>query len=152
MSKSIAYKKLFFSILMLLVVVTNFPAYAGKITQNDQMLSNPTIQPYFTNITIFQNYFEISAVGKASVSSYLTGREIDEVRVDASLQQYKNGSWTTIKSWTATSFGTNAGLNGTYYVAKGYCYRLFSNGKVYRNGIVIEQTSYLSESKNYWGG
>ena len=71
------------------------------------------------NITIFQNYFEISAVGKASVSSYLTGREIDEVRVDASLQQYKNGSWTTIKSWTATSFGANAGLNGTYYVAKG---------------------------------
>jgi len=149
MSKSIAYKKLFFSILMLLVVVTTCPAYAGKITQNDQLESYPIIQPYFTNITIFQNYFEISAVGKASVSSYLTGREIDEVRVDASLQQYKNGSWTTIKSWTATSFGTNAGLNGTYYVAKGYCYRLFSNGKVYRNGIVIEQTSYLSESKNY---
>jgi len=149
MSKPIAYKKLFFSILVLLVVVTTFPAYAGKITQNDQMVSNPIIQPYFTNITIFQNYFEISAVGKASVSSYLTGREIDEVRVDASLQQYKNGSWTTIKSWTATSFGTNAGLNGTYYVAKGYSYRLISNGKVYRNGIVIEQTSYLSESKNY---
>ncbi|MDO9591754.1 MAG: hypothetical protein Q7I98_01005, partial [Erysipelotrichaceae bacterium] len=65
MSKSIAYKKLFISILMLLMVVTTFPAYAGKITQNDQMVSNPIIQPYFTNITIFQNYFEISAVGKA---------------------------------------------------------------------------------------
>ncbi len=98
----------------------------------------------FTNIVLFQNSFEISDHGKASVSAYLTARNVDKVKVSTKLQQYKNGSWQTIKSWTQTSSGTYAGLSGTYYVTKGYQYRIVSTGKVYLNQSLVEQTTYTS--------
>ena len=107
------------------------------------------VTPFFTNITLFQNVFDISTDGKATISVYLTARNIDSVKVDASLQQFKNRNWLTIKSWTNTSAGTYAGVSGTYYVAKGYQYRILSTGYVYLNGIILENTSYLSEWKEY---
>ena len=79
---------------------------------------------------------------------YLTARNVDSVRVDAYLQQYKDGSWMTIKSWTSTSAGTNSGLSETYYVAKGYSYRLVSTGNVYNGGVSVENTTFISETKN----
>lgn len=107
------------------------------------------VTPFFTNITLFQNVFDISTDGKASISVYLTARNVDSVKVDASLQQFKNGDWLTIKSWTNTSAGTYAGVSGTYYVAKGYQYRLVTSGYVYKSGSLIEQTDFYSIIKTY---
>lgn len=107
------------------------------------------IRPNFTYIWIFQTGFDISSTGKASVNVYLTAQNVDSVKVEASLQQYKNGAWTTIKSWSNTETGTNAGLAGTYYVAKGYSYRVVSCGSVFKSGNLVEITSYTSNSKTY---
>jgi hypothetical protein len=107
------------------------------------------IRPNFTYIWIFQTGFDISSTGKASVNVYLTAQNVDSVKVEASLQQYKNGTWTTIKSWSNTETGTNAGLAGTYYVAKGYSYRVVSCGSVFKSGNLVEITSYTSNSKTY---
>ena len=60
------------------------------------------IRPNFTYIWIFQTGFDISSTGKASVNVYLTAQNVDSVKVEASLQQYKNGARTTIKSWSNT--------------------------------------------------
>ena len=107
------------------------------------------IRPNFTYIWIFQTGFDISSTGKASVNVYLTAQNVDSVKVEASLQQYKNGAWTTIKSWSNTETGTNAGLAGTYYVAKGYSYRVVSCCSVFKSGNLVEITSYTSNSKTY---
>lgn len=107
------------------------------------------IRPNFTYIWIFQTGFDISSTGKASVNVYLTAQNVDSVKVEASLQQYKNGTWTTIKSWSNTETGTNAGLAGTYYVTKGYSYRVVSCGSVFKSGNLVEITSYTSNSKTY---
>ena len=107
------------------------------------------VTPFFTNITLFQNVFDISTDGKTSISVYLTARNVDSVKVDASLQQFKNGNWLTIKSWTNTSAGTYAGVSGTYYVAKGYKYRLKSSGYVYKSSSQIERTDFYSDIKIY---
>jgi hypothetical protein len=140
-------------VLSLLVVIFafNVPTIAdgyepsvSKSTKNYEIVT-----PFFTNITLFQNVFDISTDGKASISVYLTARNVDSVKVDASLQQFKNGNWLTIKSWTNTSAGTYAGVSGTYYVAKGYQYRLVSNGYVYKSGNLVEQTEFYSNIKNY---
>lgn len=111
-------------ILSLLVVIfaINVPTFADGY---EPSVSKSTgeyeiVTPFFTNITLFQNVFDISTDGKASISVYLTARNVDSVKVDASLQQFKNGNWLTIKSWTNTSAGTYAGVSGTYYIAKGY--------------------------------
>lgn len=137
--------------LIVVIFAINVPTFADC---NEPSVSKTTgnyeiVTPFFTNITLFQNVFDISTDGKASVSVYLTARNVDSVKIDASLQQLKNGNWVTIKSWTNTSAGTHAGISGTYYVAKGYQYRILSNGYVYQNGIILENTSYLSEWKKY---
>ncbi len=149
MGKYFENKKKVMSMLMAMLSFVSFPVYAFETDATPVLADNAIIRPQFTNISIFQNVFDISSNGKVSVTTYLTSRNVDEVRVEASLQQNKNGSWVTLKSWSNASAGTHSGLNGTYYVLKGYDYRIVSSGKVYNNGTLIEQTSYVSESKAY---
>lgn len=141
-------------LMQLVSIVLMIGALVGPVQAQENLLANDVteqliIQPNFTNISIFQTGFDISSTGKASVNVYLTAQNVDSVKVDASLQQYKNGAWTTIKSWTNTAAGTNAGLSGTYYVANSYSYRLVSSGTVYKRGQVVEKTSFTSEIKYY---
>ena len=140
-------------ILSLLVIsfAINVPTFADGYEPSVSKTTgkHEIVTPFFTNITLFQNVFDISTDGKATISVYLTARNVDSVKVDTSLQQFKNGNWLTIKSWTNTSAGTYAGVSGSYYVAKGYQYRLVSSGYVYKSGSLIEQTEYYSNIKHY---
>lgn len=135
--------------LLMFMLVIQGNAYANDSIDKYGNGEQSIIQPYFTNIVRFENGFDISASGKASVSVYFKAQNVDSVRVDANLQQYKNGAWVTIKSWTNTSEGTDVGLNKEYYVAKGYSYRLASEGKAYIDGSLVERTSYVSQTINY---
>jgi hypothetical protein len=135
--------------IVLMIGTLGVPVQAQEKLSNNELTEQLIVQPRFTNISIFQTGFDISSTGKASVNVYLTAQNVDSVKVDASLQQYKNGAWTTIKSWTNTTAGTNAGLSGTYYVATGYSYRIVSNGFVYKGSKMIETTTYTSVSKYY---
>lgn len=134
---------------VLMIGTLAVPVQAQENLVVNEPIKQLIVQPKFTNISIFQTGFDISSTGKASVNVYLTAQNVDNVRVDASLQQFKNGTWTTIKSWTNTEAGTNAGLSGTYYVAKGYSYRLVSSGAVFQKSTVIEKTSYTSDIKSF---
>lgn len=134
--------------LVLMIGTLGLPVQAQEKLTNNELTEKIIVQPCFANISIFQTGFDISSTGKASVNVYLTAQNVDSVKVDASLQQFKNGAWTTIKSWSNIAAGTNAGLSGSYYVAKGYSYRLVSNGTVYKSGRVIESTTYTS-TKTY---
>lgn len=42
------------------------------------------------------------------MSVYLTAHNVDSIKLDAYQQQYKNGTWNTIKNWAETIDGTNA--------------------------------------------
>ena len=140
---------------MLCMLVLSFAFIVPTFAEGDEPSASRTngkyeiVSPFFTNITLFQNVFDISTDGKASISVYLTARDVDSVKVDASLQQFKNGNWLTIKSWTNTSMGTYAGVSGSYYVAKGYQYRVVSIGQVYKSQTLIESSEFLSNSKTY---
>lgn len=135
--------------LVLIIGTLDIPIQAQENLVVNDPIEQLIVQPKFTNISIFQTGFDISSTGKASVNVYLTAQNVDSVKVDTSLQQFRNGAWTTIKSWTNTEAGTNAGLSGTYYVAKGYSYRLVSSGAVYQKSTVIEKTSYTSDIKSF---
>lgn len=143
-------KRLLYPIGIVLMIVTlGLSAQAQEDFLAIGVTNQLIIKPSFTNISIFQTGFDISSTGKASVNVYLTANNVDSVKVDASLQQYKNGTWITIKSWENNAAGTNSGLSGIYYVAKGYSYRLVSRGTVYQGSWVIEKTSYTSNTKSY---
>lgn len=139
------------SLLLLMVVsfMTCIPAYATETSMGFINKDQNIVKPMFTNIAIFQNDFNITTGGKVELMSYLTARNVTEVAIETNLQQNKNGVWVTIKSWSSASKGTNSGLEGSYFVSTGYKYRMVSKGKVFKNGSLVEETSYISEIKSY---
>lgn len=73
----------------------------------------------FGYINIYQSTFDISDGGKTSNTVFIDTKNADEVVVEAYLQQYKRGSWNTIKSWSSSKKGNSCGLSKDWYVASG---------------------------------
>lgn len=143
-----ALNKWLIKIIIFLMVIST-PVYASNNYEDTNILDNTIITPYFSNISVFTNTFEISSSGKASVASYLSARNIDNLTIEVDLQQFKDGNWTTIKSWTQSSKGISGGLSGSYYVIKGYIYKVVSKAMVYKNGVLVESTSNISKMESY---
>ncbi len=119
------------------------------ISANAAEFEKEIITPKFTYIDSFYNDFEISDSGKASVSSYLSVDNSNQVKITGYLQQFKDGSWMTVKSWSNTSSGNDVVLKKDWTVASGYTYRYVSYGYVYVDGSVVESTRNES-SKIYY--
>ncbi|EHL07731.1 hypothetical protein HMPREF0322_01625 [Desulfitobacterium hafniense DP7] len=107
------------------------------------------IQPYWTYLQKYFNDFYIEPNGKALVEVIASARNSDEIRIEADLQQYAGGNWTSVKKWLKTSVGASCGLSETWYVLSGYSYRMVSSVKVYKNGVMVEQGSYVSPTRLY---
>lgn len=135
--------------IIIFLMIISTPVYASNSYGDANTLKNIIITPYFTNISVFTNTFEISSSDKASVSSYLTARNIDSLTIEVTLQQFKDGNWISIKSWKESSNGTSGGFSSSYYVPKGYIYRAVSKGMVYKNGVLLESTSNTSKMESY---
>lgn len=116
----------------------------------DNQKESSVIAPRWTSIIDYQNIFEISGSGAALVDVSLNARSnINKVVINASIQQYVNDNWTTIKSWSSTSYSSSGYLSQTWYVNKGYYYRMLSTGAVYQNDVLLEHVSYTSPSHWY---
>jgi len=126
-----------------MILLLSIPSFAN----NNEMIDNKeVISPRFTYINLFQNHFDISDYGKASISVYLNARDVDQVKVVANLQQYRNGNWRTIKSWSAKNDKNSAGIGKNYYISSGYLYRLKCYGYVYVNNRLVEMDRMTSKS------
>jgi len=134
-------KKIMFICFMILLL--SIPSFANS---NEIIDSKELICPRFAYINLFQNHFDISDYGKASISVYLNARDVDQVKVVANLQQYRNGNWRTIKSWSAKSYKDSAGVEKNYYISSGYLYRLKCYGYVYVNDRLVEMDRITSKS------
>ncbi len=123
----------------------SIPSFAN----NNEMIDNKElISPRFTYINVFQNHFDISVLGKASISVYLNARDVDKVKVVANLEQYKNGNWITVKNWSVKNDKNSVGLGKSYYISSGYLYRLKCSGYVYVNNRLVEMDRMTSS--NIW--
>ena len=112
-------------------------------------VTNSEIGPLWVSITEFTNSFEISGSGLAQFDTSLYARSnINKVVINASIQQYINGSWQAVNSWTSTTYSNSGYLNQKWYLMSGYYYRLVSSGAVYQDDVLVEQTSYTGSS--YW--
>lgn len=123
------------------------PTQAFALETNQ--VTNSERGPLWVSITEFTNSFEISSGGLAQFDTSLYARSnINKVVINAGIQQYINGSWQTIKSWTSTFYSNSGYLNQKWYVMSGYYYRLVSTGVIYQDDVLVEQTSYTGPS--YW--
>lgn len=118
------------------------------LSANAAEFEKEIISPKFTYIRSFYNDFEISDSGIASVSSYLDVSNSDEIKITGFLQQFKDGSWKTVNSWSNTSTGNDVVLKKDWTVESGYTYRYRSYGYVYVDGSVVEST--MDESSEIW--
>ena len=145
MSKKIM--ALFLSILLVCIFISPNPAVANQ--EHEVALEEHDIGPMWNYINIFANYFTINDWGKAIVDCSISSFNADELSVEVHLEQFKDGKWTSIKTWSNRGPIPECGLGGNWYVMSGYYYRIYSIGKAYKNGVVVEQTSYVSDSKKY---
>lgn len=126
-------KGLAFFLFALIIYSVSASSFALGSSQAVESSDTNTMQYRWTKISKFDNSFDISSSGKATVEVILYASDVDKLKVKASLQQYKGGKWKTIKSWSNTSKDEYCAVEGTYYVTSGYSYRLVSTGTVYKN-------------------
>lgn len=124
---------------------TVLPSFAESLDNAKDTI----IQPRWTEISQFNNSFNITSSGRADIKSSMSAFNVDLIRVEANLQQFKNGSWVTIKTWTGTSQDVICSVVGSWYVQRGYSYRMVSTGTVYINGQQVEQANYTSNIRYY---
>lgn len=138
-----------FSIATSLIFISTFFSVPVEAVEVEALKEYEITQSRFNYIDVYTNKFEISENGKASFSTTLWARNIDKVRLTGYLQQYSNGKWITIKSWSNTTNGTEAILAKSWFVSSGYLYRYKSYAYLYNNGEFVETTNYISASKYY---
>lgn len=132
-------------IFCLMLSVISLPSYA---LQEESSLYG-SIRPRFTYINAFQCYLSINTSGLAEVFVSLNATGVQVTEVKAYLQQYRNGVWKTVKSWSDTEAGTSCSLDKSWYITSGYAYRVLSYGYVYINGIMVESSTITSQTCNY---
>ena len=136
---------IFLILLCLMLFVSALPSQALRLEDN----ARGVVKPLFTYISIFESVFVITPGGRADVDAFVYAPPAEETAVSAYLQQYKNGSWQTIKSWSNREEGDCCGMGNSWYVNKGYSYRVVSYGYVYINGVMVESTSITSQTRSY---
>jgi hypothetical protein len=143
----IVLKKRILQIALIISILcfTSLPSFAESLDNAKDTI----IQPRWTEISQFNNSFNITSSGRADIKSTMYAFNVDFIEVEVNLQQFKNGSWATIKTWTGTSEDVICSVVGSWYVQKGYSYRLKSTGTVYINGQQVEQANYTSNIKYY---
>jgi hypothetical protein len=114
------------------------------------LFNGSEFMPFWTMINHLSNGLEIESNGKALMFSQITGYsgQVESIRISAYLQRYKNGTWVTIKNWTQDYEGSSALWTKSWYVNKGYYYRLTTYFYVYGNGSQ-ESTILISGVKYY---
>ena len=105
------------------------------------------MQPLWTYVTKVIGTITISSGGTAKVTAEGAARSqgVTKTTVTASLQQFKDGKWQEIKSWTISSNGTSTKLSEkSWPVAHGYNYRVVATTKAYAGTTLLEQGSYTA--------
>lgn len=137
-------KKLIVVLLVLLVVMSHTVAYG----QNDRIDFNERsmITPQYTHIYRFINTLQIENGGKSLINAFLTTSSGTSVSLEVQLQRYQNGNWIPVKTWQQSRSGTSISIAENWYVPSGYYYRTVATGRVYQNGVIVEQGSEISSS------
>lgn len=130
--------------LVLAVILLISLAVPVMASENDSSIS-----PRFTYISQVATSVTINNIGVATCTAngYATG--VSSVKVICRLQQYKNGTWTTIRTWNDT--GANmASLAKSVAVYSGYTYRTYTSFYAYNAaGSLLESASCYSTQQTY---
>ena len=144
-------KRNLISVLMCGFVVLSF-AQVQALEIADGMstcdIDNNCISPYMYYISHANSNIYISN-GKATISCSVYGYQgiTTRVKIDAKLQQYKNGKWVSIDTFSNENNSYRVSINETSSITKGYKYRVQATVKAYSGSLVETRTVTSSEAK-----
>lgn len=106
------------------------------------------ISPHMNYIARANCNLYINSAGVATVKASVIGYQgtTTKTSIDANLQQYKNGSWTTIKAFPTSNGTCDASLTETYGISRGYSYRVQATINAYSGSSSETRTVTSSES------
>lgn len=113
-------------------------------------LNNIPVQPRFITLSILEAHLDVSFSGlsqsncivKPSNASYT-------VMLTLELQRGGGTSFSTIKSWEDSGSGTVT-LDQSWYVSRGYEYRVYVTARVYNSsGSLVETATTVSDTVFY---
>jgi len=107
------------------------------------------ISPMWAQFISIDNDITIQSNGQALMSaSFEVRSNVQKVIISSYLQRYENDSWTTIKYWTE-EFQDDIGFwSESYYVTKGYNYRLVTYFHAY-DGTSWEAAELVTKPQYY---
>ncbi len=107
------------------------------------------VSPMYTYISYAEALLSVNSSGKTKSEVYVTGNsEVTSIKASIFLQQYKNGSWVTIKIWNESVNSDVLNFVDTYDVSKEYEYRVKATVTAY-SGQKYENTTLMSSSVRY---
>ena len=144
-------KRNLISVLMCCFVVLSFAqVQALEIADNISSYGtdNSYVSPYMDCISHANSDIYISN-GKATISCSVYGYQgiTTYVKIDVKLQQYKNGKWVSIDTFSKESNSYRVSINETSSITKGYKYRVQAIVKAYSGSLVETRTITSSEAK-----
>jgi len=133
-------------ILSFVLVITLLTVLASPVVAVE---TDSGISPRFTYISKVTTGLTISNAGVATCTANGCAPGVGSVKIICRLQQYKNGAWTTIRTWTGT--GTNiASIAKTVAVYSGYTYRTYTSFYAYNSaGSLLETATCYSSQVTY---
>ena len=107
------------------------------------------VTPQNIAIAATDNLLELGALGKLTCFAATEVQDGYDAKVTVELQQYTNGTWTTIKTWSNYE-DAYAAVEKDHYVASGYYYRLKITHQAYTySGTLVETIYKYSDVINY---
>lgn len=130
------------ALVLLMASILVMPASAAEET--------PTVTPRYVNIMGFNASISVNSSGKAACYSFVeTANTSYTIYLSIALQRYKDGAWTTIKSWSGSGTG-EVEMDKSWYVTSGYYYRTSATATVYTSGgSFVESVTIRSQSDYY---
>lgn len=139
-----------FALCCFILFACSTQALAAEINTAPVSVGTFTITPRMDYIVQANGSIYVDANGVATVKCavYANDNLATRVEISANLQQYKNGRWITLETFTAESDSHRTNLTETYSVSKGYSYRVQATIKAY-SGSASESRTVTSSEATY---
>ncbi len=135
---------------ILLLLLALMFVFCLAFPQNAHAYDLGVVTPQWTYLNVVSTMLEINNSGLAIMSSEMNcSSAITKVVMSNYLQRYINGAWTSLASWSQTTYDNVAFWSKEYYVYQGYNYRLRTFFYAYQGSTVSESTYLTTSIQSY---
>lgn len=142
-------KMILLMLCLCLMSSSSMKVFADQINKEQTLGRESIIRPYMDYIARASCFLYIDSSGKATTDCSVYGYQgtTTKVSITANLQQYKDGRWITIRTFTESANSHRVSMYETTAISKGYTYRVTAQVKAYSGSSVEERNLTSSGSK-----